>query len=686
MRLLDGIFGKDEIKQLQIQVLEKNQEIVRLGSQIAVANASLFSIEEKLLRQAQIIIDRDVEISNINTSLQFQHEENLRLSSELALHQAASTAQQERDIDLIATLKTALEEAKAYVSIANNEREAREIELQSMRAIYDEKDRNYEDREAKLSALSEKLQKEKQNFQLQVADLQTREHHWKNTVKPQLFRYESHVSLDERQQQLNEQQIRLGNLERLLQDQELDMQRRQCTDEELMLRESEIKNQGSVLTSRTLEIEVRSSALELAETEISSRSNKLEQWARDLRTFQSRVDRLDQEALEIATERTRSQEKIELQQNQHKERLSLIRKQRSDLREEEKRLCQLDILIRNREKDVKREEAKIIDVSNKNFALRNDKKTLSSQVKLLGESLSETQAALEELTVEHEELKTSHQIALSGTMVEKTTALAHPTVLAWLLQEGDPDTAKIEHGWLGTSGQGPWDQESLTTCLEELGYQFYPLSDDELEYIIVGREDWSASDLRSLISSREGLPLRIYSQEMFFAKLTTGRDPFDANDPELLEAFAEDHAALQFLMALPDAWPEISLPADNHVKVVDPGSYGGVTQSPLNILEYHVGVTSKLSSVGRRNILAACLEMKRLPFSDDSSSAYIEQWGRSNSAQRLYRIALHLKILAERQSNEPRMAQAVDDWKKDSKWLKDKYFSKYKSTFTWPSI
>lgn len=174
---------------------------------------------------------------------------------------------------------------------------------------------------------------------------------------------------------------------------------------------------------------------------------------------------------------------------------------------------------------------------------------------------------------------------------------------------------------------------------------------------------------------------------MWRAAKLTGRDPFDAEDKtELLEAFAEDHPALQFLMALPDAWPEIFITTDSRVNVVDPGSYGGVTQSPLNILEYHVGVTSKLSTSARRKILSTCFETSQLPFSQDSDDQYIQQWGRKNSAQRLYRMALHLKILADRQGNEAKMAKAVDDWISDSKWLKEKFFSKYKSSFTWPSI
>ncbi len=211
-------------------------------------------------------------------------------------------------------------------------------------------------------------------------------------------------------------------------------------------------------------------------------------------------------------------------------------------------------------------------------------------------------------------------------------------------------------------------------------------SDEDHSCVIVGRNGWSAPDLRNLIDAHQGKSLRIYSQEMFVAKLATGRDPFDAQDVELLDAFAEDHPALQFLMSLPDPWPDITDTSSAEVTLVPPGSYGGVTQSPLNILDYHAGVTANQSAATRRNILEQCLGSRHLPFSDDSSADYIAQWGRSNSAQRLYRIALHLKILAEGQGKDPRKQQARLDWISDSKWLKENYFSKYKRSFSWPAI
>ena len=171
---------------------------------------------------------------------------------------------------------------------------------------------------------------------------------------------------------------------------------------------------------------------------------------------------------------------------------------------------------------------------------------------------------------------------------------------------------------------------------------------------------------------------------MFFAKLVTGKDPFDTGDDELLSAFAEDHPALQFLMSLPEPWPCVTTNEPEYITEVDGGDFG-VTESPLHILGYRVGTTSDLSASKRRQILIECFELKELTFSLDTDDSYIVKWGRGGGAQRLYRMANHIKWLADRMGRDPRKPQARLDWISDLKWLKEKYYNSYKSRFTWPS-
>jgi hypothetical protein len=413
--------------------------------------------------------------------------------------------------------------------------------------------------------------------------------------------------------------------------------------------------------------------LKAIDSELQVRSNKLESWARELFVFQSRVDKLDTEAEKLASDRDALQRKQIAQQEKHAERLAEIRELKAEITKDQRVLNQRELTLSAREKEVKRDEKSHIDTKNKNFALRNQVKDLEAQLEELGEH-----------DQQHDEIQ-SELDALSEEFEETKSAFLHPTVLSWLIKEGDYENANINNGWLGLSGSGPWEQASYKSSLKELGYTFYPLSDDDHQCVIVGRVGWSATELQNLIDAHQGQSLRIYSQEMFLAKLATGRDPFDEGDIELLEAFAEDHPALQFLMALPDPWPDISDSSSDEVIVVPPGSYGGVSQSPLNLLDYHAGVKANQSAAVRRSILVQCFESRQLPFSDDSGTDYIEQWGRSRSAQRLYRIALHLKILADGQGKDSRKQQARLDWISDSKWLKEKFFSKYQRTFIWPA-
>ena len=264
------------------------------------------------------------------------------------------------------------------------------------------------------------------------------------------------------------------------------------------------------------------------------------------------------------------------------------------------------------------------------------------------------------------------------------SSLSNSTVLAWLLEDGGPDVTLIENGWLGSSGYGPWNDHFLESSLKELAYLFYVMPDADLEHLIVGRKGWSKANLLAQIEVRQGKPLRIYSQEMFFAKLVSGRDPFDAEDSSLLEAFAEDHPALQFLMSLPEPWPVVTSEDSEDIVIVD-GEDFGVSESPLHILGYRVGATSDLSIVERREILAICFGSRELEFSDDSDDEYIFKWGRGGGAQRLYRMAAHIKSLADgRVGKDYRKPQARIDWVNDLKWLKEKYFNAYAKRFNWP--
>jgi hypothetical protein len=100
-------------------------------------------------------------------------------------------------------------------------------------------------------------------------------------------------------------------------------------------------------------------------------------------------------------------------------------------------------------------------------------------------------------------------------------------------------------------------------------------------------------------------------------------------------------------------------------------------------LGYKVGASSLLTLTERRKLITQCFEAKQLEFSKDSNADYIANWGRASGAQRLYRIAIHIKTQADGRSGI-RSAQARLDWKSDLKWLKAKYYVNFKAKFVWP--
>ncbi len=263
------------------------------------------------------------------------------------------------------------------------------------------------------------------------------------------------------------------------------------------------------------------------------------------------------------------------------------------------------------------------------------------------------------------------------------TSFSDPTVMRWLIEDGGPEKAGVPHGWAGRLGEGPWADAMLTAALEDLGYKFWALPDTDLRHLIVGRKGWSKEVLVEQIEAVDGEPLRIYSQEMFLAKLMTGRDPFDADDQELLLAFAKGHPALEFLISLPLPWPTISQDDNKPVEIVDGTDYGA-SESPLRLLGYQVGVTSPHSASERQRNLTEFFKAHELQFTPESSEAYKRKWGRGGSAQRLYRMATHIRWLANGQGNDPRKQQAQLEWINDLEWLRKTFYKSMRRRFQWP--
>jgi len=221
--------------------------------------------------------------------------------------------------------------------------------------------------------------------------------------------------------------------------------------------------------------------------------------------------------------------------------------------------------------------------------------------------------------------------------------------------------------------------------MQEQDFSLWKLPDPDIAHLVVGRNGWSEDDLLAQIEARQGQELRIYSQEMWIAAMATKRDPFDADDLDLLHAFADGHEALEFLIGLEMPWPNVSDMPSGDVTVVEVGELG-VLESPMHLMDYRVGKTSPHSDQERRAILDNIFCSSKLPFGFDCSPDYRANWGAPKSAQRLYRMAIHIKfVLDGPNGSDYRKYVARADWISDLAWLKKTYYKKSVHSFKWPT-
>ena len=642
------------------------------------------SLEGDLANFQKIVAEKNSSIQTLNENLSEYKNQRDGLSAELEKNNQSLIAFRLQSDSDIHEANIKIEEVQAELQQVKSESNLEAQKFAELQVRIDEKAASLNEREKRLSEKSEKLQLERQKFQQQATDLYSREQRWKNIIEPQLERYESHQRLDDRKKELEKFQNDLHVEKEDLKIFELDLVRRDCFDERLKSRENDLDRLSEQVKIREAETGKVSASLKNHESELKSRQKKLDDWAHELAIFQQRINQIDQEEKNLNSKSLELKAKEEIQKETYSKRLKELQQQRAANQKLDLELTSRETLVSVREQKLAREEAKVL-------AIKESNKSLKSEVIQFNElinSLTDEKSVLvklgkkDRLEIEKLNSQIASLEATTTALSKFNSSLANPVVLAWMLEEGDPESMGIENGWLGFSGNGPWPDQFFESNLQEIGYLFYQLPDPDLEHLIVGRKAWSKTDLLKQIDASQGKTLRIYSQEMFFAKLVTGKDPFDSEDESLLEAFAEDHPALQFLMTLPESWPNVTSLKNEEIREVSENDFG-VSESPLRILGYKVGSTSSLTLNERRKIITQCFEAKQLDFSEDSSDDYIADWGRASGAQRLYRIAIHLKAQADGRSGI-RSPQARQDWSSDLKWLKAKYYANFKSKFVWP--
>ena len=244
-------------------------------------------------------------------------------------------------------------------------------------------------------------------------------------------------------------------------------------------------------------------------------------------------------------------------------------------------------------------------------------------------------------------------------------------------------------------GDGPFDASQFESLLLEMGlfaaldeYALDQLIDSEVDdgqqepdsiVYVLGRNNWSGTDLDVVIDMHEGRELKFYSQEMFAALLLTGKDAFSGGE-EILYPFSVGHPALQYIS---EGWPGwVS------TKVMRKNDGSGEVQISqqdglLKYFGYRTGQSGE-SEFQRQKVLEEVFQadLERLRHISDES--YLKEWGLPNSPARLNKMAQCIAAFCCNQKRRARPAEtAIEHWEADLEWLRQKFYTGH-MRFSWP--
>lgn len=233
-------------------------------------------------------------------------------------------------------------------------------------------------------------------------------------------------------------------------------------------------------------------------------------------------------------------------------------------------------------------------------------------------------------------------------------------------------------------GEKPVTVSEMTKITERHGFEVREPSIDT-RVLILGKVNWDVNILEKLIGLRKDRSLRIYSQEMFFGYVATGRDPF-SEDNEVILSFAPGHPGLEWLVGAAHVfdWPStIVRPSDGSLSKKVFTTDNGV----LSYFGYHVGKHAKLKGMDaneRQMVLQWVYDADLLEYAVDNE--YIRSWGNSRSSKRLQKMAFSIAAFCRnaRRRTSADLRLAIQNWESDLQYLHDNYY-RSKFVFDWPS-
>ena len=280
-------------------------------------------------------------------------------------------------------------------------------------------------------------------------------------------------------------------------------------------------------------------------------------------------------------------------------------------------------------------------------------------------------------------------------MIEELPAnIEHASGVATLPRQWGKETAfnllsiEFSEGSIATTGSGPWGEDQFDRLIRGLEIEISEIA-ETVYIIVVGYDMDKVDEIRDHMENSENI-VQIYPQELFMSYLFTGVDPLPLLSKEQAQHWIEFHPVLNALFGgdegifpwpLNDPIPPIDEPRKGEVVISL-----GLDQSPLKIMGYKAGANG-LNERSRRSILKQAIRGQIPdvePVEDVDTDAYMKQWGKPNTARRLWRIGKHLAALCYVARRNRMYETAKIDWESDLEWLHDNFYNGGDFGFDWP--